>query len=103
MRGVHTKKTKQLELSEEYPFTYSITTDEGSDGRTTSAHAECYFKAKDLESRFVITYAFDPRVLVRTILGEYGRQGRCVGHDPQGKRDVVVRVCGADEILPIGG
>ena len=67
-----TKKTKQLELSEEYPFTYSITTNEGGDGRMASAHAECYFKAKDLESRFIITYAFDPRVLVRTILGEYG-------------------------------
>ena len=66
------KKTKQLELSEEYPFTFSLSTNESSDGRMTSAHAECYLKAKDLESRFVITYAFDPRVLVRTILGECG-------------------------------
>ena len=35
--------------------------------------------------------------------GQGGREGRCVGHDPQSKRDVVVRLCGADEILPIGG
>ena len=67
-----TKKTKQLELSEEYPFTFSLSMNESGDGRMTSAHAECYLKAKDLESRFVITYAFDPRVLVRTILGECG-------------------------------
>lgn len=66
------KKTKQLELSEEYPFTFSIETNEDEEGRLTSRHAACYFKAKDLESRFVITYAFDPRVLVRTILGECG-------------------------------
>ena len=66
------KKTKRLELSEEYPFTFSIETNEDEEGRTTSGHAECYFKAKDLESRFVITYAFNPRVLMRTILGECG-------------------------------